>query len=87
VKPTKNVDLLSVPLSQHKLILEKVFQDGAPETYNELVAKVSQAYADNGLKRGMNAVKSLVAMLTSKGAIVKEGTVYAYYPDKLTSTP
>jgi hypothetical protein len=28
-----------------------------------------------------------VAMLTSKGAIVKEGTVYAYYPDKLTSTP
>jgi hypothetical protein len=87
VKPTKNVNLLSVPLSQHKLILEKVFQDGAPETYNELVAKVSQAYADNGLKRGMNAVKSLVAMLTSKGAIVKEGTVYAYYPDKLTSTP
>ena len=62
----------------HKEILCRLFEEHAPSKYSELVELVSQAYEAAGYKRGMNGIKNLIKLLSSKGIIVKEGNVYTY---------
>ena len=77
VKPREK-SLVSLDNEVHQEILGKVFEEHTPTKYNELVDVVAQAYEAAGYKRGMNGVKSLLKLLTSKGIIVKEENGHAY---------
>ena len=56
----------------------KLFEENTPTKYNDLVNVVAQAYEAAGYKRGLNGIKGLIKLLTSKGIIVKEENGYAY---------
>ena len=77
VKPREK-SLVSLDNEVHKEILCRLFEEHAPSKYSELVELVSQAYEAAGYKRGMNGIKNLLKLLSSKGIIVKEGNVYTY---------
>lgn len=77
VKPREK-SLVSLDNEVHQEILGKVFDENTPTKYNELVDVVAQAYEAAGYKRGMNGIKGLLKLLTSKGIIVKEENGYAY---------
>ena len=77
VKPREK-SLVSLDNEVHQEILGKVFEENTPTKYNELVDVVAQAYETAGYKRGMNGIKGLLKLLTSKGIIVKEENGYAY---------
>ena len=77
VKPREK-SLVSLDNEVHQEILSKVFEENPPTKYNELVDVVAQAYETAGYKRGMNGIKGLLKLLTSKGIIVKEENGYAY---------
>lgn len=77
VKPREK-SLVSFDNEVHQEILGKVFDENTPTKYNELVDVVAQAYEAAGYKRGMNGIKGLLKLLTSKGIIVKEENGYAY---------
>ena len=77
VKPREK-SLVSLDNDIHKEILCKLFEEHAPSKYSELVELVSQAYEAAGYKRGMNGIKNLLKLLSSKGIIVKENNVYTY---------
>ena len=77
VKPREQ-SLVSLDNEVHQEILGKVFEENTPTKYNELVDVVAQAYEAAGYKRGMNGIKGLLKLLTSKGIIVKEENGYAY---------
>ena len=77
VKPREK-SLVSLDNDIHKEILCRLFEEHAPSKYSELVELVSQAYEAAGYKRGMNGIKNLIKLLSSKGIIVKEGNVYTY---------
>ena len=77
VKPREK-SLVSLDNEVHQEILGKVFEENTPTKYNELVDVVAQAYEAAGYKRGMNGIKGLLKLLTSKGIIVKEENGYAY---------
>ena len=77
VKPREK-SLVSLDNDVHKEILCKLFEEHAPSKYSELVELVSQAYEAAGYKRGMNGIKNLIKLLSSKGIIAKEGNVYTY---------
>ena len=55
-----------------------MFEENTPTKYNDLVNVVAQAYEAAGYKRGLNGIKGLIKLLTSKGIIVKEENGYAY---------
>ena len=77
VKPREK-SLVSLDNEVHQEILGKVFEENTATKYNELVDVVAQAYEAAGYKRGMNGIKGLLKLLTSKGIIVKEENGYAY---------
>ena len=77
VKPREK-SLVSLDNDVHKEILRKLFEEHAPSKYSELVELVSQAYEAAGYKRGMNGIKNLLKLLSSKGIIVKDNNVYTY---------
>ena len=77
VKPREK-SLVSLDNDVHKEILCRLFEEHAPSKYSELVELVSQAYEAAGYKRGMNGIKNLIKLLSSKGIIAKEGNVYTY---------
>src|SRR5574344_444820 len=77
VKPREK-SLVSLDNEVHQEILSKVFEEKPPTKYNELVDVVAQAYEAAGYKRGMNGIKGLLKLLTSKGIIVKKENGYAY---------
>ena len=77
VKPREK-SLVSLDNEVHQEILGKVFEENTPTKYNELVDVVAQAYEAAGYKRGLNGIKGLIKLLTSKGIIVKEENGYAY---------
>ena len=79
VKPREK-SLVSLDNEVHKEILCRLFEEHAPSKYSELVELVSQSYEAAGYKRGMNGIKNLLKLLTSKGIIVRDGDVYAYKP-------
>ena len=77
VKPREK-SLVSLDNEVHKEILCRLFEEHAPSKYSELVELVSRAYEAAGYKRGMNGIKNLIKLLSSKGIIAKEGNVYTY---------
>ena len=77
VKPREK-SLVSLDNEVHKEILCRLFEEHAPSKYSELVELVSQAYEAAGYKRGMNGIKNLIKLLSSKGIIVKDGNIYTY---------
>lgn len=77
VKPREK-SLVSLDNEVHQEILSKVFEEKPPTKYNELVDVVAQAYEAAGYKRGINGIKGLLKLLTSKGIIVKKENGYAY---------
>ena len=77
VKPREK-SLVSLDNEVHKEILCRLFEEHAPSKYSELVELVSQAYEAAGYKRGLNGIKNLIKLLSSKGIIAKEGNVYTY---------
>ncbi len=77
VKPREK-SLVSLENEIHKDILSKLFEEHTPSKYSELVELVSQAYDAAGYKRGMNGIKNLLKLLSSKGIIVKDDNGYAY---------
>ena len=81
VKPREK-SLVSLDNEVHKDILCRLFEEHAPSKYSELVELVSQSYEAAGYKRGMNGIKNLLKLLTSKGIIVRDGDVYAYKPER-----
>ena len=81
VKPREK-SLVSLDNEVHKEILCRLFEEHAPSKYSELVELVSQSYEAAGYKRGMNGIKNLLKLLTSKGIIVRDGDVYAYKPER-----
>ena len=78
VVKSREKSLVSLDNEVHQEILGKVFEENTPTKYNELVDVVAQAYEAAGYKRGMNGIKGLLKLLTSKGIIVKEENGYAY---------
>jgi hypothetical protein len=80
VKPREK-SLVSLDNEIHKEILCKLFEEHTPSKYSELVELVSQAYEAAGYKRGMNGIKNLLKLLSSKGIIVKDGDTYTYKSD------
>ena len=77
VRPREK-SLVSLDNESHKEILGKLFAEHSPTKYSELVELVSQAYEAAGYKRGMNGIKNLLKLLSSKGIIVKDGDGYSY---------
>ena len=77
VKPREK-SLVSLDNESHMEILGKLFTEHTPSKYSELVELVSQAYDAAGYKRGMNGIKNLLKLLSSKGIIVKDGDGYSY---------
>ena len=77
VKPREK-SLVSLDNEIHQRVLGKLFEEHSPSKYGELVELVSQAYEAAGYKRGMNGIKSLLKLLSSKGIVVKEGEGYVY---------
>lgn len=81
VKPREK-SLVSLDNEVHQEILSKVFEENTPTKYNDLVNVVAQAYEAAGYKRGINGIKGLLKLLTSKGIIVKEENGYAYKSER-----
>ncbi len=77
VKPREK-SLVSLDNEVHQEILGKLFEENTPTKYNDLVNVVAQAYEAAGYKRGLNGIKGLIKLLTSKGIIVKEENGCAY---------
>ena len=77
VKPREK-SLVSLDNEVHQEILGKLFEENTPTKYNDLVNVVAQAYEAAGYKRGLNGIKGLIKLLTSKGIIVKVENGYAY---------
>lgn len=77
VKPREK-SLVSLDNEIHQQVLGKLFEEHSPSKYSELVELVSQAYEAAGYKRGMNGIKNLLKLLSSKGIVVKEGEGYVY---------
>lgn len=78
----KEKALVGLEKEIHQEILGKVFEEQTLSKYNELVDAVAKAYEEAGYKRGMNGVKNLIKLLTSKGIIVKEDNGYAYNSER-----
>lgn len=74
----KEKALVSLDNETHQKILTKVFKERTISRYNELVEVLVNAYDEAGYKRGINGIKNLLKLLSSKGIIVKEGEGYAY---------
>ena len=78
VVKSREKSLVSLDNEVHQEILGKLFEENTPTKYNDLVNVVAQAYEAAGYKRGLNGIKGLIKLLTSKGIIVKEENGYAY---------
>ena len=81
VKPREK-SLVSLDNEVHQEVLGKLFEENTPTKYNDLVNVVAQAYEAAGYKRGLNGIKGLIKLLTSKGIIVKEENGYAYKSER-----
>ena len=77
VKP-KDKPLTSLPDDLHAKVLRTVFEGESPQRYLELVKAISQAYAQEGYKRGDNAVKDMLKIFCERKLITKDG--YHYHP-------
>ena len=74
VVKSREKSLVSLDNEVHQEILGKLFEENTPTKYNDLVNVVAQAYEAAGYKRGLNGIKGLIKLLTSKGIIVRKKT-------------
>lgn len=79
VKP-KDKPLTSLPDDLHAKVLRTVFEGESPQRYLELVKAISQAYAQEGYKRGDNAVKDMLKIFCERKLIIKDKDGYHYHP-------
>lgn len=79
VKP-KDKPLTSLPDEIHTKVLEKVFSCNAPQKYIEMVKALSQAYAEEGYKRGDNGIKEILKIFTERKLITRDKEGYHYNP-------
>ena len=79
VKP-KDKPLTSLPDDLHAKVLRTVFEGESPQRYLELVKAISQAYAQEGYKRGDNAVKDMLKIFCERKLITKDTDGYHYHP-------
>ena len=79
VKP-KDKPLTSLPDDLHAKVLRTVFEGESPQRYLELVKAISQAYAQEGYKRGDNAVKDMLKIFCERKLITKDKDGYHYHP-------
>ena len=82
VKP-KDKPLTSLPDDLHAKVLRTVFDGDSPQRYLELVKAISQAYAQEGYKRGDNAVKDMLKIFCERKLITKDKEGYHYHPTLL----
>lgn len=82
VKP-KDKPLTSLPDDLHAKVLRTVFDGDSPQRYLELVKAISQAYAQEGYKRGDNAVKDMLKIFCERKLITKDKEDYHYHPTLL----
>lgn len=73
VKP-KDKPLTSLPDDVHTMVLQKIFSKSTPQRYVDLVKALSEAYAEEGYKRGDNAVKEMLKIFNERKLITKEKT-------------
>ena len=79
VKP-KDKPLTSLPDEIHTKVLEKLFSCNAPQKYIEMVKALSQAYAEEGYKRGDNGIKEILKIFTERKLITRDKEGYHYNP-------
>ena len=79
VKP-KDKPLTSLPDDLHAKVLRTVFEGESPQRYLELVKAISLAYAQEGYKRGDNAVKDMLKIFCERKLITKDKDGYHYHP-------
>ena len=82
VKP-KDKPLTSLPDDLHAKVLRTIFDGDSPQRYLELVKAISQAYAQEGYKRGDNAVKDMLTIFCERKLITKDKEGYHYHPTLL----
>ena len=78
VKP-KDKPLTSLPDDLHAKVLRTVFEGESPQRYLELVKAINQAYAQEGYKRGDNAVKDMLKIFCERKLITKDKDGYHYH--------
>ena len=79
VKP-KDKPLTSLPDDVHTMVLQKIFSKSTPQRYVDLVKARGEAYAEEGYKRGDNAVKEMLKIFNERKLITKEKDGYHYHP-------
>lgn len=79
VKP-KDKPLTSLPDDVHTMVLQKLFSKNIPQRYVDLVKALGEAYAEEGYKRGDNAVKEMLKIFNERKLITKEKDSYHYHP-------
>lgn len=79
VKP-KDKPLTSLPDDVHTMVLQKIFSKSTPQRYVDLVKALGEAYAEEGYKRGDNAVKEMLKIFNERKLITKEKDGYHYNP-------
>ena len=79
VKP-KDKPLTSLPDDVHTMVLQKLFSKSTPQKYVDLVKALSEAYAEEGYKRGENAVKEMLKIFNERKLITREKDGYHYHP-------
>ena len=79
VKP-KDKPLTSLPDDVHTMVLQKIFSKSTPQRYVDLVKALGEAYAEEGYKRGDNAVKEMLKIFNERKLITKEKDGYHYHP-------
>ena len=76
----KDKPLTSLPDDVHTMVLQKIFSKSTPQRYVDLVKALGEAYAEEGYKRGDNAVKEMLKIFNERKLITKEKDGYHYHP-------
>ena len=79
VKP-KDKPLTSLSDDVHTRVLQKVFGNEPPQKYLELVKALGASYAEEGYKRGDNAIKEMLKIFYERKLITKSKDGYHYHP-------
>ena len=77
----KDIPLTSLPENVHKEVLDELFSQRTPEKYVDMVKALNEFYAKKGYKKGTNATKELLKLLSEKSIITKDDAGYHYNPE------
>jgi hypothetical protein len=81
----KDQPLTSLPENVHKEVLDELFSQRTPEKYVDMVKALNEFYAQKGYKKGTNATKELLKLLSEKSIITKDDAGYHYNPEIIKS--